>query len=701
MSLQPQEFRLERDIALSRAQAWHLLSHTDHLNRAIGLPEVLFAPLPPDRGVLFREARARLGGVPMRYREYPFNWVVREGYSVRRAFESGPLAELVAGIRLRDSEHIPGGTRLEATLRVTPANVLGVALAKAVAANSIRKTWKYVHDHIQALYGEAAFLPAQAELDKAAAKNAPPDSQTQAINAHGLPSDAVSTEGAPLAATSSTSTYSASNGASKRLGSALLGSAPAEIKMIERELDLPRPLRAPVVNEVALENVLRRLSAQPRESWRERLDAQIIERLASWIRTRGDDEAAALRPFHLARAWKCDPEQALRVFLYATRCGLLNLSWNLMCPNCRVSKEDEDHLEAVASPFHCDACGVDYNANFDRYIELRFRPHPDVRAVTPTEYCIGGPFVTPHVLVQQIIEPGQTHALPIPDSSHALRARIFRHNHAFNIDVDASAPEKISYSAQGWPLEAVAPCEGFLAIENASERDILVAIERVEWDELAVTAARVTTLNEFRDLFGSEVLATGQSVGVESLTLFFSDLKDSTAMYEMTGDALAFGRVRAHFEFLQRHIEAHHGAIVKTIGDAVMAVFRSPHEAVQAALELQRHVGVFNEELQQNLQEQGRDGKAREHPIVLKIGLHLGPAIAVTSNERLDYFGRTVNLASRIQNASLGGDVVISGEVYERSDVRELIASNGVQVRAFQANLKGIEGLVELYHLQV
>lgn len=700
MSLQPQEFRLERDIALSRAQAWHLLSHTDHLNRAIGLPEVLFAPLPPDRGVLFREASARLGGVPMRYREYPFNWVVRESYSVRRAFESGPLAELVAGIRLRDSEHIPGGTRLEATLRVTPANVLGVALAKAVAANSMRKTWKYVHDHIQALYGEAAFLPAQAELDKAAAKNAPPDSQgSLSLSADGLPSDAVSTSGAPLASTASASTYSAShssNGASKLLQAPL-----TEIKMIERELGLPRPLRAPVVNEVALENVLRRLSAQPREGWRERLDAGIIEHLASWIRTRGDDEAAALRPFYLARVWKCDAEQALRVFLYATRCGLLNLSWNLMCPNCRVSKEDEDHLEAVASPFHCDACGVDYNANFDRYIELRFRPHPDVRAVTPTEYCIGGPFVTPHILVQQIIEPGQTQAVPVPDSSHALRVRIFRHNHVFNIDADAPTSEKISYSAQGWPLESAAPREGTLAIENASDRDILVAIERVEWDELAVTAARVTTLNEFRDLFGSEVLATGQSVGVESLTLFFSDLKDSTAMYEMTGDALAFGRVRAHFEFLQRHIEAHHGAIVKTIGDAVMAVFRSPHEAVQAALELQRHVGKFNDELQQNLQEQGRDGKAREHPIVLKIGLHLGPAIAVTSNERLDYFGRTVNLASRIQNASLGGDVVISGEVYERSDVRELIASSGVKVRAFQANLKGIEGLVELYHLQV
>ncbi len=688
MPLPPQEFRLERDIALSRAQTWHLLSHTDHLNRAIGLPEVLFAPLPPDRGVLYREARARLSGVPVRYREYPFNWVVQESYSILRAFDGGPLAEITGGILLRDSLQMPGGTLLEITARVLPSNVLGVALAKAVAGNSLRKTWKYVHDHIRALYGERAFLPAQTALDQAAAVLEPPDSQL--ASAGGLPAAAIAT-----------STWEARTARPNPDAALKPGAPAAQIEMIRRELGLPRPLRAPQVNELALENALRRLQAQPRESWRARLEPAIIEQLARWIRTRGDDEAASLRPFHLAREWRSDPHQTLRVFLYATRCGLLNLSWNLMCPNCRVSKVDEEHLEAVASPFHCDACGVDYSANFDQYIELRFRPHPDVRLVVPTEYCVGGPFVTPHVLVQQLIARGQQRVLPVPEVSHDLRVRVFRLNHEVEIDDEAPAVPRLVYTDAGWPVERAAAVDGHLTVENASGRDILVAIEKVEWDELAVTAARVTTLNEFRDLFGSEVLATGQSVGVESLTLFFSDLKDSTAMYERTGDAQAFGRVRAHFEFLQRHIEARDGAVVKTIGDALMAVFRSPHHAVQAALEMQAHVGSFNQELQLELEARGRGDKAAQHPIILKIGLHLGPAIAVTSNERLDYFGRTVNLAARIQNASQGGDVVISGEVYERSDVRQLIQRSGARVRPFHANLKGIDGLVELYQLQL
>ncbi len=691
MPLPSQEFRLERDIALSRAQTWHLLSHTDHLNRAIGLPEVLFAPLPPDQGVLYREARARLGGLPVRYREYPFNWVVGQSYSILRAFDIGPLAEVTGGIRLSDSLQMPGGTLLEITASVLPSNVLGVGLAKAVAGNSMRKTWKYVRDHIRALYGERAFLPAQAALDQAASALAPPDSPLP--SAQGLPSD-VSATGDFQASRTRASTTSVSS-------SSVPAAPAAEIEIIRRELGLPRPLRAPQVNELALENALRRLKAQPREGWRARLEPGIIESLAAWIRTRGDDEVAALRPFHLAREWKCDQEQALRVFLYATRCGLLNLSWNLMCPNCRVSKVDEQHLEAVSSPFHCDACGVDYSANFDQYIELRFRPHSDVRAVTPTEYCVGGPFITPHILVQQIIARGEERALPVPETSHSLRARVFRWNHEFQINAQAPAPAGLIYCAHGWQVERAAAVDGHLNIRNESERDILVAIEKVEWDELAVTAAKVTTLNEFRDLFGSEVLATGQSVGVESLTLFFSDLKGSTAMYERAGDSQAFGRVRAHFEFLQRHIEEHHGAVVKTMGDALMAVFRSPHQAVQAALKMQQDVGKFNEQQQLDLEAQGRGEKAAQHPVILKIGLHLGPAIAVTSNERLDYFGRTVNLAARIQNASMGGDVVMSGEVYERSDVRDFIKRSGARVRPFQARLKGIDELVELYQLQV
>ena len=93
-------------------------------------------------------------------------------------------------------------------------------------------------------------------------------------------------------------------------------------------------------------------------------------------------------------------------------------------------------------------------------------------------------------------------------------------------------------------------------------------------------------------------------------------------------------------------IREHDGAIVKTIGDAVMAAFHEPLQGLRAAIAMQERVAEFN-------------AKSTE-PIVLKLGLHEGPCIAVTLNDRLDYFGQTVNLTARLQGESEGGDVVVS-----------------------------------------
>src|SRR3989454_5092697 len=112
---------------------------------------------------------------------------------------------------------------------------------------------------------------------------------------------------------------------------------------------------------------------------------------------------------------------------------------------------------------------------------------------------------------------------------------------------------------------------------------------------------QVTTMQEFRDLFAAEVLASGQEIGVQSLAILFSDLKDSTALYECIGDARAYGWVQWHFTFLIACITRHQGALVKTIGDAVMAVFSRPEAAVQAALDIQQKIGAFNCEYQLSL----------------------------------------------------------------------------------------------------
>ncbi len=201
----------------------------------------------------------------------------------------------------------------------------------------------------------------------------------------------------------------------------------------------------------------------------------------------------------------------------------------------------------------------------------------------------------------------------------------------------------------------------------------------------------VPPLRDFRDLF--ENTSSPESAEVQEKTLFFSDLKNSSTFYEVAGDEPAYGLVKSHFEYLFAAIERNRGSIVKTIGDAVMAAFDAPHDALRASLEMQDGIAEFNRGV----------GKAEgdEGEIILKIGLHHGPVIAVRVGEAVDYFGRTVNIAARLSAACMGRDIVASADVWEHPEAKQ--ASTGLKVAKseFQGNLKGIHGVFKMYRLSV
>src|SRR6185437_10449918 len=126
--------------------------------------------------------------------------------------------------------------------------------------------------------------------------------------------------------------------------------------------------------------------------------------------------------------------------------------------------------------------------------------------------------------------------------------------------------------------------------------------------------------------------------------ILFTDLRASTRLYRQIGDAPAFGVVLDHFDVLRAAVAAEGGAVVKTIGDAVMATFQRPVAALHAVLAAQRALA---------------SPAAGARPLRLKAGLHYGPCIAVTLNDRLDYFGSTVNIAARLVGLSGGSDIIL------------------------------------------
>ena len=207
---------------------------------------------------------------------------------------------------------------------------------------------------------------------------------------------------------------------------------------------------------------------------------------------------------------------------------------------------------------------------------------------------------------------------------------------------------------------------GTVTLLNCTDRARVVIIEARDGAEDALTAHRVTTLQAFRHLFAEDVLRGGDEVGIAHITLMFTDLSGSTALYEKIGDAPAYGLVREHFDFLTRIVREHNGGVVKTIGDAVMAAFTEPESGVRAALAIREHVLEFNREHHAN-------------PIGLKLGLHAGPSIAVTLNGRLDYFGGTVNMAARLQAEAGPGEIVVSEAIATDLAAAEILKSKWLE----------------------
>ncbi len=573
---------------------WKLLSDTDHLNRFIGLFPVHFSIPDSNHRPFFRWAEAKvLGMVPIRWKEFPFEWEQQSYYAVERQYETGPIERFYGGVRLKEVGH---ETEVTLFADFTPRGLLGLVGVPFIGKRAMKQTIHY----LRFIAGKAA--------------------------------------------------------------------SPSQLNH-QTGIEPPRTIKW---NALQLGTRMAQLKQSP-------VDLTIADLLDTHIRSSHDDRVLNMRPYEWADRWGVDRHETLRVFLYATKLGLTEISWHLMCPNCRVSKVEVPHLQDVQNHVHCDFCGIEYDLDFDQYVEIRFSVHPLIRVAQEQTYCVSGPMITPHILNQQLIKSGQSSVVPhnLLVDGKSRRLRVLQKNWSYYPNLmDA----QLSLTSNGFEKGPFTPSQtdgsnGMMVKNQTGETQILV-VEDLAWTTQLTTANHVTSMQEFRDLFSSEVLSPGTQIKVSYLAFLFSDLKGSTALYETKGDAEAYAQVRHHFELITERVKQNKGAVVKTIGDAVMAVFQEPNQAMGAATELLKDIHLFNEE--------------NGYSIILKLGLHAGSAIAVNSNDRLDYFGRTVNLAARIQGLSEGEDLVLSDTLLQDPSVQKILNALEVSKEGFNAQLKGI-----------
>jgi len=595
---EPIRYEQERRYPMSVEEAWRILADTDHLNRAIGLPAVEFSPLAGADEPLVRQARTRAFlVVPVRWKEFPFDWVRERRYAVRREFESGPIDWLEGGIELLPAD---GGVTVKAFAYFTPANVAG------------RFLWRLGRAPVTGLLDFC-----DAYLTRKAAGKADP----------------------------------------------------APVPELQADVD-----------RAHLDDLIDRLTRAP-------VRQELIPLLRERILEGSDDQLTSVRAFALADVWKAERLEVLRLLLYATRAGLFELSWELMCPNCRVPKAEVSTLAEVPPQFHCETCGISYTADVEQRVELRFSVSPAVRTAANEIYCIGGPLRMPHVVAQQFLSPHEDRRVELALDEPLLLRTIGGKNQLTVLRGPANnrvTEVKVIYAAGCWvgphslcrDDTLTVPDGAVVALRNQTDGSVLALFEELEWTRDATTAAQATALQEFRDLFSTEVLGPGQHLAVRHVALLFSGLERSTQLYEELGDAAAYRLINRHFEFIKQIVAGADGTLVKTIGDGTMCAFHRLEDAVEAAITIQRELACWCE------------SEEIDPPLIVRLGLHHGSVIVATANDRLDYLGRTANVAAALRDESQGGDVVVLPETLDQLAGAALEDRTGIALESFTARAR-------------
>jgi len=629
MAFREFHYRWEYDLESSAEQLWPLVADTNRFNRDTGVP-VVEAIISESKGLKNARRRLRLStfGIPIEWEEQPFEWVRPRRFGVVRRYSKGPVAELRV---LAELSPLGAVGKDSSSQKNADEDVRAPSRKKKLSSGTklVYEVWARPKNII-------GLIAIPIQIGVISARNfARAFREYDELAKHGRTSVSVS-----------------------------------------RDIEFVPGGRARLLD---LSEKLATLG----------IDGELAALLVDTIENADDFALARIRPYELARLWGQSKRAVLEACLYATRVGILDLQWNLICPMCRGGAARES-LKEIASNVHCPGCNIDFSVNFEQSIELTFRPNGSIREIETENFCIGGPQVTPHVAAQQLLPPksSRTINLSLDEGRYRLRTLSLSGWQQLRATEDGERNLTLRAGTDGWIGEELAiGRDAVLTLENASDAEQLFIIERTAWTDDAATAAEATALQVFRDLFATEALRPGEQISVGTLTVLFTDLKGSTRLYREIGDATAFGHVMSHFDVLKELVADEDGALVKTISDAVMAVFRQPVAALKSMLKAQQRLASPVDGTQ---------------PLVLKAGIHVGPCIAVTLNDRLDYFGSTVNLAARLEGQSTGADVVISDACYSDPEVRKLLSdpSNDLVASRFEMALKGFdEEMFELWRV--
>lgn len=398
----------------------------------------------------------------------------------------------------------------------------------------------------------------------------------------------------------------------------------------------------------------------------------IVEKLAMHLLTAPDGVVRALRPYELADRWSADRSEVLDVLMHAAHEGALEAAWDVVCPKCMLAHESLSELGQLTRVGTCKACASQFERDLRDSVELVFMPAPSVRKVEPATYCAGSPALRPHVVAQQVLDPGEqrriTVNLPrghyrvagsIATASHELVASAVGFEDAVEIFVRG---ERI----EGRPSIVRAGAITFV-IENQGEHEQTVRIEVPGARGDGVSATTAMTHPSFEEIFSDQRLAHGEHLRVSQLAFVFVQASERQALFEKLGDSAACTELARLDDTVHAVAHAHEGSLVPSSLDLFVAAFPTSAHALRAALDLRRRI----------------DEAALATSVT--IAAHDGRCIALTREGKAEFFGETLHRGQALLEDCPKGGIALSASFAAERGVAVALHECGLRVNVAKA----------------
>ncbi len=458
------------------------------------------------------------------------------------------------------------------------------------------------------------------------------------------------------------------------------------------------------------------------------IKASTVTKLGEILKELDDWGLLRINPLRFADEHGLNPSETVDLFVHGAKIGLFDFVWNMICPGCGGIEYSHKSINEVEEGiFHCSICHIDVPSNLDDQVEVAFRINPSIKQlnINPFKdiesyhhYFFSPNFHRSQPLQDYVNEVRRSVALIEPDESQdmtfeAESGELYR---LLSIDLhsailmetanqsDASSQTlSIDILPTGFSPKEVRLFPGKITLQIKNHRKsptgaILVLTDFPRINSILkqhpstlrpfLTGKMLLNNQGFRDLFRIQNLIPNLKLNIRSLTILFTDLKGSTELYDKTGDAFAYSLVQDHFKIITDTVKKNSGAVVKTMGDAVMATFSHPQDGVNAAVDIINGIQSLNQQL-----------KGKDYELGLKIGLHEGSALAINADDRVDYFGQTINIAARVQGLAKAREIWVTEPVFRASGVHDTFNASGYNKEKQSVFLKGVREPTTVYKM--